>query len=242
MAKCIAILLFLFPTKIVRLFLKIIHSNNFIIEKNVHVGFSLINVKKMILREGSRIGHFNIIKTKSLLLEGGKIGRQNIMKGNFDVLMLGKSWILNGNRFTANTEIYQNVFLTLNSNAAIIANHIFDLTDSITIGHGTVVAGAGSQMWTHSFFVTPQVSTGVRVDAPIVIGDFCYIGSRSIILSGVNIANGIVVGAGSCVSKNLDQQGCYVSQGLRHFPMNIDEKISSLGAPVLHDFIYRKRV
>lgn len=235
------VLLFVFPANVVRFLLIIVRSKNFFIGKKVKIGFSLIYVHSLVLKEGAHIGHLNIIKVNEFILEGGSIGRMNIFKGCFDVAMLGGSWILNGNRFTANEEVYQKVKLLLKSNAAIIANHIFDMTDNISIGEGSVVAGVGTQLWTHSFFVTPNVVTGIRVDAPIVIGDFCYIGSRSVLLSGVDIADYVTVGAGSCVSKSLEQKGCYVGQKLRYFPLDVNEKMASLGMPVLHDFIYRKK-
>lgn len=41
----------------------------------------------------------------------------------------------------------------------------------------------------------------------IVIGDNCFIGERSMILYGVELANNIIVGAGSVVTKSFQQEG-----------------------------------
>lgn len=39
--------------------------------------------------------------------------------------------------------------------------------------------------------------------APVTIGDDCWIGSRSIILAGVNIGRGVTIAAGSIVTKDI---------------------------------------
>jgi galactoside O-acetyltransferase len=44
----------------------------------------------------------------------------------------------------------------------------------------------------------------------VYIGKFCVIGANSVILPGVKIGEGVSVGAGSVVSKDLDPWGVYV--------------------------------
>jgi len=43
----------------------------------------------------------------------------------------------------------------------------------------------------------------------VTIGDNVWIGSRVTILPGVNVGNGVVIGAGSIVTKNLEHNGVY---------------------------------
>lgn len=43
------------------------------------------------------------------------------------------------------------------------------------------------------------------ITAPVVIGDYVFIGPRAIILPGVNIGKGAVVGAGAVVTKNVPE-------------------------------------
>lgn len=235
----IAFFLFLFPAYIVRILLKVIRIRKYSIDKDVEIGFSLILVEELRLESGSRIGHLNFIKVKKMV-HGGSIGSLNQMRGSFCVITKKHSWIRNGNKFSANPETYHDVQLILKERAAIVVNHIFDMTDSILIGEGTVIAGSGTQFWTHSFIVTKKIATGVRIDAPITIGDYCYIGSNCTLLSGVEIANEITIGAATCVSKSLNEKGCYVGQGLRFLPFDAEAKIESLGSPKLHNFIFRK--
>ncbi|MFC6439591.1 DapH/DapD/GlmU-related protein [Bowmanella sp. JS7-9] len=43
----------------------------------------------------------------------------------------------------------------------------------------------------------------------ILIGDDVWVGHSAIIMDGVKIGNGVVIGAGSVVTKNLDDYGIY---------------------------------
>lgn len=49
----------------------------------------------------------------------------------------------------------------------------------------------------------PMCKQGYEEINPVVIGDDVWIGARAIILGGVNIGNGVVIGAGSIVTKNV---------------------------------------
>lgn len=50
---------------------------------------------------------------------------------------------------------------------------------------------------------------------PIKVGDGCWIGAESIILPGVTISNGVVIGAGSVVTKNCECDGLYAGNPAR---------------------------
>ena len=45
--------------------------------------------------------------------------------------------------------------------------------------------------------------------APIVVGDYVYIGVRSIIMPGVTIGNNCIIAAGSIVTKNVPNNSVY---------------------------------
>lgn len=70
-----------------------------------------------------------------------------------------------------------------------------------------VMMGPEVQIWTinHEFSNTelPMMYQGSREERAVYIGNDCWIGTRVIILPGVRIGNGVIVGAGSVVTKNI---------------------------------------
>lgn len=84
---------------------------------------------------------------------------------------------------------------------SIVGDHAFlDMRHGISIGRDVNIASE-VRIWTAEHDVdTPGIpATG----APVVIGDYCFIGSRVTILPGVSIGDGAVVGTGAVVSKSL---------------------------------------
>ena len=176
-----------------------------------------------------------------MLIGGGKIGHLNFVKGDFTVDMAHASRIGNQNKISSLGASYHAVSLTLGSAASINVRHLLDMTDSISIGDGTTLAGVDTQIWTHGFYFSHTSTRKARVDAPVAIGRHCYIGARCTIMPDVAIGNGITVGACCCIPKSLKRRGLYVGQGLRFIEFDADEKIAQLGSPVCSDFIYRKK-
>jgi acetyltransferase-like isoleucine patch superfamily enzyme len=70
--------------------------------------------------------------------------------------------------------------------------HWVDVVDRVRIGAGSIVAGVGSQFWTHGF-------SGNERD--IDIGGDCYVGTASIFTPGSGVADHSIVGAGSTVTR-----------------------------------------
>jgi acetyltransferase-like isoleucine patch superfamily enzyme len=50
---------------------------------------------------------------------------------------------------------------------------------------------------------------GAYTTEPVTIGAGCWIGSRALILPGVNIADGCTIGAGSVVTRDCEADGFY---------------------------------
>lgn len=151
-----------------------------------------------------------------------------------------ESWINNQNKISSIGETYHEVRLTLLENAKIGVKHLLDMTDSITIGRNSMLAGADTQIWTHNFIFAKHSSEIAREDAAVTIGNNCYIGARCTIMAGVTVSDAITVGAATCVAKDLERQGLYVGQGLRYIEFDPDKKIELLGKPAYLDFIYRR--
>lgn len=234
-----AILILILPSFILRIVSKLLKMKHFVLGGDI--GFSLVLTNSIVLTNNSRIGHFNIIRCNNIYMDHSSIGHLNFIKGCFSVIMECNSWIRNQNKISATTgSSYKDVNLTLREGAAIGVGHLLDMTDDIIIGKYSMLAGCDTQIWTHSFFFSKNSSKYARVDAPVIIGDHCYIGARCTINSGVTISDAITVGSATCVSKSLKEQGLYVSQGLRFIKFDPDEKISNLGTPVKFSHIYRK--
>lgn len=55
----------------------------------------------------------------------------------------------------------------------------------------------------------PTIFNGRDALLPTSIGKDCWIGARSIIIAGVKIGDGVIVAAGSVVTKDLEEYGVY---------------------------------
>ncbi len=86
------------------------------------------------------------------------------------------------------------------------------------IGDFSTLAGIGTQIWTHGYIHETKGIGRYRIDGRIVIGNNVYIGAGSIISMGVRVADGVIIGAGSTVARDLKEPGLYVSAALRYLP------------------------
>lgn len=207
------------------------------------VGFSLVLCRYIDMDVEATIGHFNLIIVDSLVMKKeSRIGHLNFIKGGFDVLMDEKSSIHNLNKISSIAVLYESVCLHLRRNARIGVSHLLDLTSSITIGENSMLAGADTQIWTHSFYFEETGMGYVRVDGEVHIGSNCYIGARCTILPNVFIGNVITVGAATCVSKSLKNKGAYVSPPVIHLDYSFDEAVLKLKGREMMSRIYKKQI
>ena len=70
-----------------------------------------------------------------------------------------------------------------------------------------VMMGPEVMIWTinhtTSDLSVPMMYQGSEKEVPVTIGNDCWIGSRAIILPGVNIGNGVIIGAGAVVVNDI---------------------------------------
>jgi len=213
MRKLLAILICFVPVGMLRIFLyrwllgyKIPYAAkiapfNFILAKecvlgNVNIGYlNYFNVDKLQLDDGVRVVRFNRFKLLSSLHVGKNT---NFLVGN----------VAFGTR-TGVSPFKEYEALSFGDSCVVTNRHIFDLSESINIGNDVTIGGEGSQFWTHGFDLDH-----VKIQAGIKIGDRVYVGSRSMILQGVAITDNVSIGAGTVVSKSLNESGFYVSSNL----------------------------
>lgn len=239
MKYIIALLLFFFPTRLVDIFCKVVRYDGLLVKKG-SIGFSLVIVDKIELVGKSRIGHLNFIKCKSLRMDDSKIYHMNFIRGNFAVEMGKEAWINSQNKISSIADSYHDVLLHMGKYAKIGVRHLLDMTDSISIGDYSMLAGADTQIWTHNYFFSKTTGKTVREDSPVYVGRNSYIGARCTIMAGVEIGDAVTVGAHCCVSKSVIRQGLYVGQGLRFIEFDPDKRIRLMGTPAYGENIFRR--
>ncbi|WP_303621287.1 acyltransferase [Terribacillus saccharophilus] len=101
--------------------------------------------------------------------------------------------------------------------------------NNIKIGKGTfvnsgcyfdnsssIVIGANCQIGMHVLFCSSSHEIGStlkrggkNLNKPVIIGDGCWIGARATILPGVTIGNGVIIAAGTVVTKDCEENWMY---------------------------------
>lgn len=222
-------ILFLFPTFLARFIINLFPNKH--IGKNSKIGFSFLACDNIQIGTNCKIGHLNIILCQDFHMDDNcKIKHLNCIKGYMQMKMKKSAWINSQNKIASpykNERTWHLPHFSMGKNSAIIMHHIFDVTDDIEIGEDVLFAGVGTQVWTHAFIKGSK--RNVRVDGKVVIGRNCYIGSSCIICSGVNVADSVVIGAGTTVSKTLIKHGLYVNQPIRYIEYDADLAIEHLG-------------
>ena len=228
MKNFIGFLVFISPSFLSVLLLR---ASGHKVGKKVKIGFSFIKAKQITLGDNVKIGHLNLILNTSIILNNDAyIGYLNVLKGPFSLELDIKAAIGNKNYITrSNLGItYGESDLILGELTKITTGHHIDLTQSISFGKFSILAGIRSQMWTHGYYHANTGKDRIRIDGQIQIGDNVYIGSGCIFNPGVKVANAIHIGGGSVVSKDLEKPGMYVGQGLRYIDNDLEKVKSKL--------------
>lgn len=236
----VAIVILLIPACISRMVFRMFGCSRVNIGEGCKIGFSLIIADHIELCAGSKIGHLNLVRIAKLeLAEGAYIRHLNIFNGGFVVRLDKDSWIHSMNKFSGQTihHYQESVFLMKEGSSMMMKNEI-DLSDNITIGEHAIIAGSGSQIWTHAFYQTRNRIA--RVDGSVEIGDYSYVGSNVVICSGVRICADCYIGANATVAKDITTPGLYVSQPLRFIDFNPEIAIDSLTEEVVPGIVYKK--
>jgi acetyltransferase-like isoleucine patch superfamily enzyme len=148
----------------------------------------------------ARIGYGTFIQVSRFTAgPGTKIGRYNHFKGPMSVTIQAGARIDGRNVFHCGTW-YSRAYqpqkfarrLVIGREAVITSEHRFDCIGAITIGERSVVAGLGSQFWTHG-----AGSTGEKT---VKIGDDCYVGSAVRVAPGSEVGDDNVVAMGAVLA------------------------------------------
>lgn len=219
-----ALLLLVFPICIARPLANFLGAR---IHQSAHVGLSWVCTPSLRLGANAHIGHLNYIRVRRLIIgKSSAIGTLNWISGHFSILLHELAEIGARNVITrakVAKEIGSASF-RLGRCSKITAGHKLDILRAISFGEHSILAGLGSQLWTHGY-VHQSVGKRFRVDGAISIGNNVYIGSACIFNPGVSIVSNVAVGSHCCISKDLIKPGSYVNQPLRHMePATIESK------------------
>jgi hypothetical protein len=156
------------------------------------IGFAWILPRKLIMEENTSIGHLTVCKNISLLhLEAcSSIGRGNWITG------FPKGF---SRHFAEETD--RQPQLIVGEHSAITHRHLIDCTNSVSLGKFTTFAGFQSQVLTHSI----DLEKNRQTSAPVRIGDYCFVGTNSVLLGGSSLPHHSVLGAKSLLNKSFTE-------------------------------------
>ena len=176
----------LLPWSIRRAFLE--KQFGYTLHPTSHIGLSWVFPERLVMEANTSIGDLTVCKNIALLhlCEHSLIGRGNWITG----FPLGPS-----PHFASETD--RRPELIIGEHSAITHRHLIDCTNTITIGRFTTFAGFQSQMLTHSI----DIEHSRQASAPIRIGDYCFVGTNSVLLGGSALPDYSVLGAKSLLNK-----------------------------------------
>ncbi len=156
------------------------------------IGLSWIFPEKLITEANTRIGHLTVCKGIALLhLQAhASIGNGNWITG----------FPREGGRHFAEEKDRQPQ-LIVGEHSAVTHRHLLDCTNSVTIGRFTTFAGFQSQILTH----TIDLARSRQTSAPVQIGDYCFVGTNSVLLGGSILPDYCVLGAKSLLNKSFTE-------------------------------------
>lgn len=234
------ILIMIIPSSYIRIFLykKCFKYN---IDKGCKIGFTYIDAKFLKMEQGSNIGNFNYFrKCTNVILKSNSTIRKYNFFNNCKVLSLGKgSVISHSNKFQHNENVSLGVGgeITLGNMTNIVSNHYFDLTDNIDIGDDCIIAGKGSEFWTHGFDIDRN-----RIQGNIVLLNNIYVGAGTKFNYGLIVKSNNIIGMGSIVTKSIINEGYLIAGN----PAKIIKKIScnykdyGYVGKIMDTLVYRK--
>lgn len=200
-SKLRAFLLLLLPSWLLTIIFRKIYPEL----KSIKFGFSWLDVPSLTFDGLVEVGNFNFFSISSLSLSNAKIGSFNRFRGLFSCSVQGE--IGNFNSFLNSNHVYIGV-CDLRKGSKVTSRHYIDLSGDFVLGEGALIAGQGTQVWTHSYGFFD--GRRYRIDGNVEIGDFCYIGSRAILQGPLRIASKIVAGAGTTLAGDICDAGSLI--------------------------------
>lgn len=187
-----AFVLIFLPTRLSRFLYRKLFG--FQIHDSARIGMSLVIPGRLSMAKNSKIGHLNVIKgvAEVAIGESASVGSLNWISG----------FPKNTNSTHFSDQFNRSPKLVLGDHSAITNRHLIDCTDAVIIGRFTTFAGFRSQILTHSI----SINESRQRSGPVVIGDYAFIGTGSIILPNSCLPSFSVLGAGSVLNKQYSEE------------------------------------
>jgi acetyltransferase-like isoleucine patch superfamily enzyme len=158
------------------------------------VGTGLILGRGLVVRHPSRISlGANVAIDDGVFLDGSGSGEIGVQLR--DGVVLSRNCIVLG----------KNGHIVLSERVDVGFNCVFASVSGITIGASTIIAGncyIGGGRYHHDQLDQAIMDQGAYSRGEIIIGENSWIGAGAIILDGVKLGKGVIVGAGSVVTKD----------------------------------------
>ena len=176
-----------FPWAIRKIVLNTILDIKF--EKGAKIGYSVFLAKKSILRKNSVIKNFSFVNEIDFFEMGAfsKIGNRNWITGSSSELKKGY-----------NASPHRKCEFIIGEHTRITANHHFDCNGGVYIGKYTTIAGMNTQILTHGIDLIESVQKADKT----IIGTYCFVGTKCIILKGAVLPNNCLLAAGAVLTKS----------------------------------------
>ena len=105
---------------------------------------------------------------------------------------------------------FRRLGMTIGKGSVITCNIMTPEPYLIRIGSNVTIAN-GVQFVTHDNSISKVIPGTTDLFGEIIIGDNCFIGAKSTILYGVEIANSVIIAAGSVVTKSIKEERVVVA-------------------------------
>ena len=180
------------------------------LHKTARIGWAWVFPKRLEMEEGCFIDHATVcLNLDAIRMKPhSRIGRGNWITG-FPTSTQSDHFAHQPDRQPE---------LWLDQHAAITSRHIIDCTNRVSIGKFSTFAGFHSQILTHSI----DLEANRQSSDSVSIGDYCFVGTNSVLLAGTALPNFCVLGAKSLlIRKFTDEHTLYTgipARAVRRLP------------------------
>lgn len=163
------------------------------VHPSARIGVCLILVDRLVVEKDVVVSHFNVIKGCELVrLEAGAgIGAFNWVSA----APRASSWFRHSPQ--------RRPEFLMGQQSALTQRHVVDCSDTVEIGHFSVIGGMRSQVLTHAI----DFDCAEQRTAPVHVGAHCLVSTGCILLAGSRVPDRSLVAAGAVITPGLEEQG-----------------------------------